>query len=96
MGMADEYGAHFAENGIILGTRDSSSKSSGSDDGSSSNNNVLSVVALALSIVAIAAVAASFFAKKSAPAGALKEISATPLTKANADDPSLAQPPSVA
>jgi hypothetical protein len=90
MGMADEYNMYFQENGAVQGSK--SAMSFGSSGGS---NNALSVAALAISIVAIAAVVASFFAaKKSTPAPVVKK---TPGMAASIKgDASLAVPPSVA
>lgn len=87
MGMADEYQTYWSENGRT--------KSSSAMSAQGGSNDALSIVALALSCIAIAAVTASFFAKNNAPA-AVPQESAAPLTKSKIDDPSLAVPPSVA
>ena len=88
MGMADEYGSYYARSSAASSAMSSTNNQDGGSD-------VLSIVALALSCVAIAAVVASFMAKNNAPSAPAQE-SASPLTKAKIDDPSLAVPPSVA
>lgn len=97
MGMAEEYGAYFADNNILSSSSSGSSSSSAmafNDSSESDDNNTLSIVALALSCVAIAAVVASMFVNK--PAGKLPPQESAALTGKKVDDPSLAVPPSVA
>jgi hypothetical protein len=98
MGMADEYNNYFQENGALQGSSSAMRFGSNGDGGS---NNILSIAALAISIVAIAAVIGSFFAaKKSSPSsgGSAKQESpmAVSVAGSKVDDPSLAVPPSVA
>ena len=99
MGMADEYNNYFQENGALQGSSNAMSNGSSGDEGS---NNALSITALAISIVAIAAVVASFFAAKQSPpdmtGGVAKPESAVAnsVTGSRFDDPSLAVAPSVA
>merc|ERR1712161_24228 len=85
LGMADEYRTHMQD----------SMGSSSSD--SFSGSDKLSIAALAMSIVAIAAVLASFFAKSHQASSPSKNDGALAVTstKKMDDDPSLAVPPSV-
>jgi hypothetical protein len=66
MGMADEFGAYFSDNNVFLTERGSNALSY---QVSTSNSDKLSIAALALSCVAIAAVLASFFVKSSSGSG---------------------------
>jgi len=96
LGMADEYRTHFQNS---MGSQTASMYSAMSGDGESGNfssSDKLSIAALAMSIVAIAAVLASFFAKSQASAPSNDGALAVTSTKMKVDDPSLAVPPSVA
>jgi len=104
MGMANDYGSYFTDNGVFLTESASSSENllrsptTSSNDGGSSDT--LSIAALALSCVAIAAVLANFLvgkkpvASKQAQEQALDSNTVT--AKAPSVVPSIAQPPSVA
>jgi len=70
MGMADEFGAYFSDNNVFLTDRGSNALSF------TSNSDKLSIAALALSCVAIAAVLASFFVKSGSASGSGKKVPA--------------------
>merc|ERR1712194_287740 len=95
LGMADEYSTHFQDS---MGSQTASMYSALSGDGGgdeNSSSDKLSIAALAMSIIAIAAVLASFFAKNQASSPSNDGALAVTSTK-KVDDPSLAVPPSVA
>jgi len=95
LGMADEYSTHFQDS---MGSQTASMYSALSGDGGGNENSSsdkLSIAALAMSIIAIAAVLASFFAKNQASSPSNDGALAVTSTK-KVDDPSLAVPPSVA
>jgi len=93
MGMADEIATHLGGGG----GGSSSMYSAMNDNGSgSSSNDALSIAALAISIVAIAAVMASFFAKKTATPSSTDGAAIAVPSSGKSVDPSLAVPPSVA
>lgn len=85
-GMANDYVSYMANQNILSTSK--SSKSEGTD--------TLSIVALALSCVAIAAVVASLFVGKASTPKPSKQESAPLTSQPKVDDPSLAVPPSVA
>jgi hypothetical protein len=88
MGMADELSDYMSDNTNLMSSSQNSAMS-----GDSGSNDTLSIVALALSCIAIAAVAASLFVKKTAVKIPPQESAVG--AKSNADDPSLMVPPSV-
>merc|ERR1712238_579127 len=101
LGMADEYRSHMQDSmgsSSQMGASMYSALGNGSSSDSFSGSDKLSIAALAMSIVAIAAVLASFFAKShqaSSPPSHNDGALAVTSTK-KMDDPSLAVPPSVA
>merc|ERR1712238_37256 len=102
LGMADEYRSHMQDSmgssSSQVGASMYSALGNGSSSDSFSGSDKLSIAALAMSIVAIAAVLASFFAKShqaSSPPSPNDGALAVTSTK-KMDDPSLAVPPSVA
>merc|ERR1712238_69402 len=103
LGMADEYRTHMQDSmgstgSSQMGASMYSALGNGSNSDSFSGSDKLSIAALAMSIVAIAAVLASFFAKShqasSSPSSSDGALAVTSTKKM--DDPSLAVPPSVA
>merc|ERR1712161_180851 len=103
LGMADEYRTHMQDSmgstwGSQMGASMYSALGNGSSSDSFSGSDKLSIAALAMSIVAIAAVLASFFAKShqasSSPSHNDGALAVTSTKKM--DDPSSAVPPSVA
>merc|ERR1712238_381025 len=102
LGMADEYRSHMQDSMMgsssQMGASMYSALGNGSSSDSFSGSDKLSIAALAMSIVAIAAVLASFFAKShqasSSPSHNDGALAVTSTKKM--DDPSLAVPPSVA
>lgn len=96
MGMADEYRAYFDEQDIRSSNGGGSFSNFMSSEGGGSTSDgadILSIVALALSCVAIAAVLASFFTKKAdTPAGPSQAADGAMTTAATAnktDSPSI-------
>merc|ERR1712238_87227 len=101
LGMADEYRSHMQDSmgstGSQMGASMYSALGNGSSSDSFSGSDKLSIAALAMSIVAIAAVLASFFAKSHQASSPSKNDGALAVTSTKKmDDPSLAVPPSVA
>jgi len=93
LGMADEYASHYQAQGGATASMYSAMNGDGNDG--TSRNDALSIAALAISVVAIAAVMASFFVKaKAAPSSTDGALAVS--TAKKIDDPSLAVPPSVA
>merc|ERR1712238_114940 len=102
LGMADEYRSHMQDSMGSSSSQTGASMYSALGNGSSSDSfsgsDKLSIAALAMSIVAIAAVLASFFAKsQQASSSSSNNDGALAVTSTKKmDDPSLAVPPSVA
>merc|ERR1712238_306775 len=100
LGMADEYRSHMQDSmgsSSQTGATYYSALGNGSSSDSFSGSDKLSIAALAMSIVAIAAVLASFFAKSHQASSPSKNDGALAVTSTKKmDDPSLAVPPSVA